>query len=164
MTKTSDIVRTPEQIRNIKRWLKALRSGKYKQGKGALCRWIPGGAEEFCCLGVAAHVLIPGEWNRPAYADLDESEEFDWEFTHVSIDDALDLHRISGILEQETLDLLFGPGLNVDQLAALNDGSWWYDQGPDGALLVSDTHKNTEKKRSFRGIAQHIERVTGVKA
>lgn len=162
MTKIQPIKRTPEQIRNIKRWVRALRSGKYSQTKGALCKWSPDGVEAYCCLGVAANELLPGEWIRPTY--IDEGEEFDWEFTHHSNDDALDIDHVSGILEQETLDHLFGPGLNADQLAAMNDGSWWCDTGPDGAVLVSLDHRHTEKKRTFRGIAQHIERVTGVKA
>lgn len=160
--KTTDIKRTPQQVRNIKRWVKALRSGAYKQANGALCQWSPDGTEAYCCLGVAANELLPGEWIRPTY--IDEDEEFDWAFTHHSSDDALDIDHVSGILEQETLDHLFGPGLNADQLASMNDGSWWCDKDPDGVVLISPEHKHTEKKRSFRGIAQHIERVTGVKA
>ena len=38
----------------IKKWCNALRSGKYKQGKGRLQR-----QEGYCCLGVACHVFIP---------------------------------------------------------------------------------------------------------
>lgn len=38
----------------IEEWVKALRSGEFKQGKGAL--QTPGG---FCCLGVACKVFIP---------------------------------------------------------------------------------------------------------
>ena len=42
-----------------KRWIKALRSGKYEQGKGALRRPALRGnrAAEFCCLGVLCEVL-----------------------------------------------------------------------------------------------------------
>lgn len=36
---------------NAKKWLAALRSGEYQQGRGALCR-----ADRFCCLGVACAV------------------------------------------------------------------------------------------------------------
>jgi len=38
--------------RVLTKWLKALRSGKYKQGRGALCQIDKKGAESFCCLGV----------------------------------------------------------------------------------------------------------------
>ena len=36
---------------NAKKWVAALRSGKYRQGRGALCR-----DDSFCCLGVACDV------------------------------------------------------------------------------------------------------------
>lgn len=162
MTKTSDIQRTPQQIRNIKRWVRALRSGKYEQTKGALCKWSPDGTEAYCCLGVAANELLPGEWIMPGYAD--PNDEFDWEYYHKSEEEALNVDRISGILEQETLDHLFGPGLNVDRLAAMNDGSWWCEKGHDGVASLDNKFRHEEKKRSFRGIAQYIERTTGVKA
>lgn len=35
-----------------KQWLKALRSGEYKQGQGALCAKAKDGEEKYCCLGV----------------------------------------------------------------------------------------------------------------
>lgn len=39
-------------------WIEALRSGKYKQAKGALCRINKAGeVEGFCCLGVAADLM-----------------------------------------------------------------------------------------------------------
>lgn len=38
--------------RVLTKWLKALRSGEYKKGRGALCRIDKKGNESFCCLGV----------------------------------------------------------------------------------------------------------------
>lgn len=38
--------------RVLTKWLKALRSGAYKQGRGALCQIDKKGNESFCCLGV----------------------------------------------------------------------------------------------------------------
>jgi hypothetical protein len=43
---------TEDQEKNVEKWVEALRSGKYQQGKGALCR-----DGKFCCLGVACEVL-----------------------------------------------------------------------------------------------------------
>lgn len=43
------------KIADIRKWVKALRSGKYKQGTGALEN-TPG---RYCCLGVACKVFIP---------------------------------------------------------------------------------------------------------
>lgn len=43
---------TAEQVANRRRWIKALRSGEYRQGHGML-RDYQG---QFCCLGVACEV------------------------------------------------------------------------------------------------------------
>lgn len=40
--------------KDIQKWVKALRSGKYKQGTGALQN-----ESGYCCLGVACKVLVP---------------------------------------------------------------------------------------------------------
>lgn len=42
---------------NRKKGIAALRSGKYKQGRGALVR-CEGDARRFCCLGVACEAVI----------------------------------------------------------------------------------------------------------
>lgn len=44
------------------KWLEALRSGKYKQGRSAL-RTIQ---DEFCCLGVLCDIVAPDAWSKPA--------------------------------------------------------------------------------------------------
>jgi len=46
-----------------KRWVKALRSGKYRQGEFKLCTRHKGGSK-FCCLGVLAHEELDAEWER----------------------------------------------------------------------------------------------------
>lgn len=46
------------------KWIAALRSGKYRQGKGVLRR-----ADEFCCLGVLCDVVrkdVGGRWLKPS--------------------------------------------------------------------------------------------------
>lgn len=43
------------------KWLEALRSGKYKQGKTAL-RTV---RDEFCCLGVLCDIVAPDKWSKP---------------------------------------------------------------------------------------------------
>ena len=48
-----------------KKWLKALRSGKYKQGKERL-RETTEGKQEYCCLGVLSDIHreeTKGHWN-----------------------------------------------------------------------------------------------------
>ncbi len=39
-----------------KKWVKALRSGKYKQGQKSLCT-VKGKTAKYCCLGVLCHIL-----------------------------------------------------------------------------------------------------------
>jgi hypothetical protein len=42
----------------MNKWTKALRSGKYKQGKYDLCSIGPKGKEKFCCLGVLTDLYL----------------------------------------------------------------------------------------------------------
>lgn len=53
---------------NQTRWVEALRSGEYKQGRGVLCR-----DGKYCCLGVAAEIFKTDDiCIRPSRDDLDE--------------------------------------------------------------------------------------------
>lgn len=52
----NDKLRMPKNL--LKRWLKALRSGEYKQASGTLYNTKTGG---FCCLGVLQHVASGGK-------------------------------------------------------------------------------------------------------
>jgi len=45
-----------------KRWVKALRSGKYKQGVYALCAYDEDDALRYCCLGVLVEEEVGGHW------------------------------------------------------------------------------------------------------
>lgn len=42
------------------RWLDALRSGKYKQGR----HFLRNNADEFCCLGVLCDIYDPNKWKK----------------------------------------------------------------------------------------------------
>jgi hypothetical protein len=56
-----------------RRWVKALLSGKYKQGRGALK--LDG---RFCCLGVLCDISKAGKWNNGIYVcGKDEDDESD---------------------------------------------------------------------------------------
>lgn len=52
----------------ITKWVKALRSGDYEQGKGYLCKDSEG-SKKFCCLGVACDLYIKEE---APYAEWEE--------------------------------------------------------------------------------------------
>jgi hypothetical protein len=47
-----------------KRWVEALRSGWYRQGRGCLRRNNKG-ADEHCCLGVLCDLVDPTQWSPP---------------------------------------------------------------------------------------------------
>lgn len=49
-------------------WVAALRSGKYKQGRGYLRREIRG-EMEYCCLGVLCDISGVGEWYGSRYQE-----------------------------------------------------------------------------------------------
>ena len=66
MTSTKTPKATKKQLANRKRWIKALRSGKYKQGYGCLGNTKSG----YCCLGVGAKVC---DVRFVSYATLSES-------------------------------------------------------------------------------------------
>lgn len=56
-----------------KNWLKALRSGEYKQGEAALRKEANDGIEKFCCLGVLCDLVEPNQWRRVAGHGFDEA-------------------------------------------------------------------------------------------
>lgn len=49
---------TQEQVKNRKRWVKALRSGKYTQERGYLRI-----GRGYCCLGVLCDIQNKGKWS-----------------------------------------------------------------------------------------------------
>lgn len=51
---------------HVKEWLKALRSGKYKQGRGALKQ-----GDLFCCLGVACDISGLDKWQTGITTSLE---------------------------------------------------------------------------------------------
>jgi len=49
----------------VRKWIKALRSGDYKQGRRTLKK-VRKSTERWCCLGVALDLLDPQGWLGPA--------------------------------------------------------------------------------------------------
>lgn len=62
MTTTTTKARRRVNVPLLRKWSRALRSGKYKQGKGQLRD-----GDNFCCLGVLCDVSGVGKWEDGAY-------------------------------------------------------------------------------------------------
>ncbi len=58
-------------IRNMRKWVKALRSGEYQQTTGALKNSVG-----FCCLGVACDISKVGRWD--SYNCYTTDSDGDW--------------------------------------------------------------------------------------
>lgn len=109
---------------DVKKWVKALRSGEYQQGEGELCREDEiGGEREYCCLGVACDILIDEYWIRDLNSwSIDPWESFDlpeladkkkWgETTTISFPSLSNLQKMG-------LDVAY-----AQELAELNDKGW----------------------------------------
>lgn len=59
---------TKKQKAIVQRWVKALRSGKYEQGRNYL-RKKSGGVERFCCLGVLCELAVKEKVISAAHYD-----------------------------------------------------------------------------------------------
>lgn len=55
---TPTIATDLEAQKRVRKWIRALRSGKYKQAEGVLRN----NHNAFCCLGVACDISAPGDW------------------------------------------------------------------------------------------------------
>ena len=101
---------------NKKIWVRALRSGQYKQGSGYLCR-----DGKYCCLGVAFDVLVDDNWHRElSYSNI-------WGVTGterlMSIDDKVltESYTDECMLTREVLDKIQLSQKHADKLAQMND-------------------------------------------
>ncbi len=95
------------------KWLTALRSGEYKQCKGALCRTDFEGNLGYCCLGVLTDIYIK-ETNKTWIKAMDSI---------LGIKDINDRLEAAWLNEdvQEWSGLLASPTVDGVKLALLND-------------------------------------------
>lgn len=113
---------------DVKKWVKALRSGDYQQSIQHLCREDEvGGDFEFCCLGVACDILIEADWIKDrestvwsigVYEDLVMTytgDKYKWGFTETTS------FPSQKILNEMGLDTAY-----AQELAELNDRGWTF--------------------------------------
>ena len=63
----------PKLNKNAQKWVRALRSGKYKQGRGVL----HGAGDKFCCLGVACNLALESGLKLETFTDLAGGTSYD---------------------------------------------------------------------------------------
>ena len=98
------------------KWIKALRSGKFKQGKNALCT-VEGKTAKYCCLGVLCHILkTPYTKNEGGFKEYEGN----------------DGSLPKSIMKKCNIDDDFGCYFGgVESLAALNDNGKSFKQIAD---------------------------------
>jgi hypothetical protein len=113
-----------------KKWVAALRSGKYKQGTGKLKKSTPDG-DRFCCLGVLCDLFINDERNKLITRDR-------WEFNK---EGHYELLGYVGILP-----------------AVVNDWAYLDKEKSTPSRADKLTSLNDDHKKSFKEIADIIEK------
>lgn len=142
---------TKKQIANRKKWVDALRSGKFKQGRKTLNQ-----ANKFCCQGVACELFkddVNGEWGKNPLLSHHLA------YHNVKFFKMPDEHHAAydGIWPDEIADLLGISETDADQLVAMNDGA--------GAPHLIDSYMSghvytSAKPATFEEIADAIELLT----
>lgn len=123
----------------IREWIKALRSGNYKQAKSTLGRHPENGQPSYCCLGVACEVAIGMGMTRDrelhgdtVYYDGESLIPWHGFRRQIGLDDWTVNVPIGAFDEDhEYEDRSFGDARDVE-LASLNDDyGWTFDQIAD---------------------------------
>lgn len=108
------------------KWIKALRSGKYKQGTGTLKQYNRKGQAEHCCLGVLCE-LYNQEMRKNKKKTIPEKicdNDSDFSFGYTRFDGSCDglpksVRDWSGV--KDTIGRFKDAKFNADNLADLND-------------------------------------------
>ena len=106
-----------EEIKD--RWVEALRSGKYKQGKRALKQ-----GENFCCLGVLCDITkdeIGMEWIHDPGGDFMDGYP---SLPPPSVRDYAGLHMGNPTIERTSLALMNDTGVEFSVIADLIEKHW----------------------------------------
>lgn len=106
-------------------WVRALRSGDYKQSKSYLCiESQPGSGPSFCCLGVLCEELGDGHWTFVGKSFLQETPH--WRYSHGSQKTKHDAMPPEEFMK--SIGLYIGA---AEDLAQLNDEGASFDEIAD---------------------------------
>lgn len=107
----------------MEKWVKALRSGEYKQTQGELVS----ADDSFCCLGVLCNISDVGEWVKYNDLSLDSSEEWYYECPHESTNQWLP----NDVMDWAGMNSSIGEMGAEEPLTELNDGGKTFNQIAD---------------------------------
>lgn len=110
---------TPAQFRY--RWVKALESGKYKQGQKSLHK-VENGEHKFCCLGVACDLYkkLGGNLSvRKIDNEIGYGPEQDTSYLPQKVQDALGLQTYDGDSKEVSLTTMNDSGATFVEIAAV---------------------------------------------
>jgi hypothetical protein len=139
--------------KNIRKWVDALRSGEYQQGKNYLLS--PDGKQRYCCLGVACEISGVGSWQvSPSdYVEMGHDPTFDAAPNHYTVPSEdgemyYGMHYANEVLIAPVSEWL-GLGEEIPRVKILTDGK---EIRKDLATL------NDSRGWNFHQIADAIER------
>lgn len=116
---------------NQLKWIKALRSGKYKQTEGSLGEETEDNGNSYCCLGVACEIA--------GYKPLKIENRFYYDKTTRDDEESLlpqkavkkyGFYNNEGGIKEEYLSISID-SVGTLSLAGLNDGGWTFDEIAD---------------------------------
>lgn len=132
-------------------WLKALRSGKYKQGHNALCTVTTRGKNRFCCLGVLCDLYIKShksaKWSKKTSDSMNvENNKYSQCLTF----------QAKRVRERGLLPI------PVAKWAHFGDTDEKFNPSVDGTVLYNDDSKgfpelNDQEQLTFKQIAKIVE-------
>lgn len=117
---------TPQQKKNLKKWIKALRSGKYVQGRGTLERTLADGSKQHCCLGVACREfpeMIRSETIKRFSSDDESKTFFTFKDSVLSYHGAIPSKTFVELFDLDTYSDLIYESKTMNTFMLFNDSS-----------------------------------------
>ena len=126
----------------MKKWIKALRSGKYKQGTGTLKQYNSKGQAQHCCLGVLCELYNTTMKKNKKKVLPEKVCDNDSDFSH-------GYSRFGGKKEDLPKEVKDWAGMNSSL------GKFYPDNGPNFEETLADLN---DTGRKFKTIADIIEK------
>lgn len=105
------------------KWVEALRSGKYKQGKASLCE-VQGKTAKYCCLGVLCDILKSPYRKISVYKGYGDETGFETGFLPDAIMAESGMQTFYGKLGASSLTVLNDAGNSFGYIADIIEDNW----------------------------------------